>query len=83
MELLPSGTFGGAAGEEAGGGSSNPASPDDAPGGSNGKVVKYANYIFSIRNILVKIYFSHAFKVLLFDFRSARQLSYRSPLTIY
>lgn len=37
LELLPTGSLGG---EEGGGGSSNPASPDDIPGGSNGKVSK-------------------------------------------
>ena len=35
LELLPTGSLGG---EEGGGGSSNPASPDDIPGGWNGKV---------------------------------------------
>ena len=35
LELLPTGSLGG---EDGGGGSSNPASPDDIPGGSNGKV---------------------------------------------
>jgi len=37
LELLPTGSLGG---EDGGGGSSNPASPDDLPGGSNGKVSK-------------------------------------------
>jgi len=37
LELLPTGALGG---EDGGGGSSNPASPDDLPGGSNGKVSK-------------------------------------------
>ena len=35
MELLPTGSLGG---EDGAGDKSNPASPDDMPGGSNGKV---------------------------------------------
>ena len=47
MELLPTGSLGG---EDGGGDKSNPASPDDMPGGSNGKV--YAKNFYKIQSRL-------------------------------
>ena len=47
MELLPTGSLGG---EDGGGDKSNPASPDDMPGGSNGKV--YAKTFYKIQSRL-------------------------------
>ena len=45
MELLPTGSLGG---EDGAGDKSNPASPDDMPGGSNGKVYAYVIIKFSL-----------------------------------
>ena len=45
MELLPTGSLGG---EDGAGDKSNPASPDDMPGGSNGKVYAYVIIKFKL-----------------------------------
>ena len=55
MELLPTGSLGG---EDGAGDKSNPASPDDMPGGSNGKV--YAKIFMKFNPAWILIFFPFA-----------------------